>query len=75
MNNVARIPNAYCYRCPLGAEYPSCGIQCAEYVRTFLERGMEPVIAVMLEPTMYGLSRFKHDMVMLIATPPPSRTA
>lgn len=50
MEHVVRIPNAYCYRCPLGAEYPGCGILCAEYVKTMLERGVEPAIAVMLEP-------------------------
>jgi len=50
MHNTVRIPNAYCYRCPMGMEYPSCGIACAEYVKTMLERGTEPVTAVMLEP-------------------------
>jgi len=50
MQNNARIPNAYCYRCPMGMEYPKCGIACAEYVKTMIERGTEPVIAVMLEP-------------------------
>jgi 4-aminobutyrate aminotransferase-like enzyme len=50
MQNVVRIPNAYCYRCPMGMEYPKCGIACAEYVKTLVERGVEPVIAIMLEP-------------------------
>jgi 4-aminobutyrate aminotransferase-like enzyme len=50
MQNTVRIPNAYCYRCPMGMEYPSCGIACAEYLKTMIERGTEPVIAVMLEP-------------------------
>ena len=31
-------------------EYPKCGIACAEYVKTMIERGLEPVIAIMLEP-------------------------
>jgi 4-aminobutyrate aminotransferase len=26
---VTKIPYAYCYRCPYGLEYPSCGIYCA----------------------------------------------
>jgi 4-aminobutyrate aminotransferase-like enzyme len=50
MQNTVRIPNAYCYRCPLNLEYPRCGIACAEYVKTMIERGTEPVIAIMLEP-------------------------
>lgn len=50
MQNVVRIPNAYCYRCPFGSEYPECSIMCAEYVKTFIERGVEPVTAIILEP-------------------------
>lgn len=50
MENVVRIPNAYCYRCPFDVEYPKCGILCAEYVKTMIERGVEPVIALIMEP-------------------------
>ncbi len=28
---VHRAPFAYCYRCPLGLEHPSCGVACAEH--------------------------------------------
>lgn len=28
---------AYCYRCPVGCEYPSCKIACAEKLRTMLK--------------------------------------
>jgi len=50
MYNFVRVPNAYCYRCPLGLEYPKCNLQCAEYIKTTIERGSEPIIAFMLEP-------------------------
>jgi 4-aminobutyrate aminotransferase-like enzyme len=50
MENVIRIPNAYCYRCPLNLEYPKCGLACAEWVKTLLERGIEPVTAIIMEP-------------------------
>ncbi len=50
MGNVVRIPNAYCYRCPFGLEYPKCSIMCAEYVKTMIERGVEPVTAIIMEP-------------------------
>ncbi len=50
MHNVVRFPHAYCYRCPFGAEYPGCGMMCAEYVKTMLEKATEPIIAIMLEP-------------------------
>ena len=26
---VSKVPFAYCYRCPYGLEYPSCGVYCA----------------------------------------------
>ncbi len=26
---VSKVPYAYCYRCPYGLEYPSCGVYCA----------------------------------------------
>ena len=26
---VTKVPYAYCYRCPFGSEYPSCGVYCA----------------------------------------------
>jgi len=50
MEHYVRVPNCYCYRCPFTLEYPQCGILCAEYVKTMLERGVEPVIALILEP-------------------------
>jgi len=28
-NLVSKVPYAYCYRCPYGLEYPSCGVYCA----------------------------------------------
>jgi len=50
MEHFVRIPNAYCYRCPFDLEYQKCNILCAEYVKTTLERGTEPVFALILEP-------------------------
>ncbi|MBS1676499.1 MAG: aminotransferase class III-fold pyridoxal phosphate-dependent enzyme [Actinobacteria bacterium] len=32
-----RMPFPYCYRCPFGQEYPSCGLACAQYVRQQFE--------------------------------------
>ncbi len=31
-NNTIHVPFAYCYRCPLKLEYPSCGVACADYI-------------------------------------------
>lgn len=33
---VQFMPYAYCYRCPLGLEYPECGIKCAGYLEHVL---------------------------------------
>jgi taurine---2-oxoglutarate transaminase len=44
-------PDCYCYRCPLGLEYPDCGVACAEFVDGQLEH--EPDVAAMiLEPVV-----------------------
>ncbi|MFW6137811.1 MAG: aspartate aminotransferase family protein [Spirochaetota bacterium] len=50
MKNFVRVPNAYCYRCPFGLEHPGCSLLCAEYTRTMIERGTEPVAGLIMEP-------------------------
>jgi 4-aminobutyrate aminotransferase-like enzyme len=50
MQNFIRVPNAYCYRCPFGLKYPDCNLLCAEFIKTTLERGVEPVAALIMEP-------------------------
>ena len=50
MGHVVRIPHAYCYRCPLKQERGKCGMLCAEYVKTMLEKAVEPVIGIIMEP-------------------------
>ena len=48
---VVHAPDCYCYRCPFGLEYPSCGVQCAEYVEEIIEmEGADNVAALFLEP-------------------------
>jgi 4-aminobutyrate aminotransferase-like enzyme len=46
-----RVPQAYCYRCPLHLEYPSCGIACAELIRDVIRKGVtgRPT-ALVMEP-------------------------
>ncbi|WP_457552848.1 4-aminobutyrate--2-oxoglutarate transaminase [Desulfobacula sp.] len=39
---VYRIPYAYCYRCPFGKEYPSCGVKCADHLEEFLISHVAP---------------------------------
>lgn len=49
---VYHIPYAYCYRCPVGCEYPSCNIECAELLKKRFVDMVDPaaVAAVILEP-------------------------
>ena len=44
-------PDCYCYRCPFGLTYPSCGVACAEYVDYQLDREGE-VAAMIVEPVV-----------------------
>ena len=51
MQNFVRVPNPYCYRCPLALTYPGCDAACAQSLRDTIVRGVDgPVAAVMLEP-------------------------
>ena len=43
-------PSYYCYRCPLGKEYPTCGLACAGEVEKILKEHHEEIAAVIFEP-------------------------
>ena len=46
-----RVPNPYCYRCPMGLKRESCSLACARMLRLTLERGVAGNAAgFMLEP-------------------------
>ncbi len=45
----------YCYRCPLGLNYPSCDVACVEEIERIIQsEGVETVIAVIAEPIIGG---------------------
>jgi adenosylmethionine-8-amino-7-oxononanoate aminotransferase len=47
------IPAAYCYRCPFGLAYPSCGVRCAEALEEEIVRtGPQYVSAFIAEPVV-----------------------
>lgn len=52
MGETFKIPSGYCYRCPLGCNYPQCGIACAEKFRTLLkgEMSADTLAALIAEP-------------------------
>jgi len=49
VQGVCFAPDAYCYRCPFGLNYPDCNIQCAEYV-DYMIKEEGNVAAVLVEP-------------------------
>jgi adenosylmethionine-8-amino-7-oxononanoate aminotransferase len=49
--DMPHIPPVYCYRCPFGLEYPSCGLRCADALEDEIKRqGAETVAAFIAEP-------------------------
>lgn len=51
MQGFVRVPNPYCYRCPLGLAPEACQAACAAILRDTIRRGVDgPVAAVLLEP-------------------------
>lgn len=51
LNQVPRVSAPYCYRCPLGKEYPNCGTACAWELEEVIEReGKETVAGFISEP-------------------------
>ncbi len=46
-----RVPNPYCYRCPLGLKRENCGLACVQTLRLTLERGIAGNAAgIIVEP-------------------------
>ncbi len=51
VEGICFAPDAYCYRCPFGLDYPDCGIRCAEYV-DYMIKEEGNVAAVIVEPVV-----------------------
>ncbi len=51
IGGILYAPDAYCYRCPFGLKYGTCGIQCAEYV-DYMIKEEGNVAAVIVEPVV-----------------------
>jgi 4-aminobutyrate aminotransferase-like enzyme len=48
---VVRVPQAYCYRCPLKLSHPECELACVDLARMIIENGAgEPPVALIMEP-------------------------
>jgi 4-aminobutyrate aminotransferase/(S)-3-amino-2-methylpropionate transaminase len=48
------VPYADCYRCPVGLEYPSCGIACAELARKQIKQSSAGAVAAVIVEPMQG---------------------
>src|SRR5208283_6152917 len=50
--NVIKTPYAYCYRCHLGLNYPSCNIRCVDTIVDTIFKSVNPndVAAIIIEP-------------------------
>ncbi|HEX4274470.1 MAG TPA: aspartate aminotransferase family protein [Bryobacteraceae bacterium] len=50
--------NAYCYRCPLGLQYPSCGVKCARDMEDLIRTSTSGRIAAFIGEPLQGLGGF-----------------
>lgn len=54
--DFVHVAHPYCYRCPFGLSYPSCGLACVKNMETaILGEGPETVAEVIVEPVMSGV--------------------
>ena len=51
---VRHAPQPYCYRCPLGKEWPGCAMACADEVERVFEAHRGKVAALVIEPLVQG---------------------
>jgi adenosylmethionine-8-amino-7-oxononanoate aminotransferase len=51
---VRHAPQPYCYRCPLGKEWPGCAMACADEVERVFESHPGKVAALVIEPLVQG---------------------
>src|SRR5439155_21222961 len=49
-----QVPYADCYRCPVGLDYPSCGIACAEIARKQVKAASAGAVAAVIIEPMQG---------------------
>jgi 4-aminobutyrate aminotransferase-like enzyme len=60
---IAHAISPYCYRCPLGLNYPDCEVACAHDVQNLIETGTSGQIAAFMAEPIQGVGGF--------ITPPP----
>ena len=53
--NVNHTMPGYCYRCPYGLEYPSCGVKCAQDVKNVIQYETPGEIACFIGEPIQGV--------------------
>lgn len=54
LGSIAFAPTPYCYRCPLGLEYPGCGIQCAKMIDEVIRYSTSNDVAAFIAEPLLG---------------------
>jgi 4-aminobutyrate aminotransferase len=54
LGEVFFAPAPYCYRCPLGLEYPDCSVRCATFVEDLLEYATTGDVAELIAEPILG---------------------
>src|SRR5690348_118279 len=55
---IVHAHNAYCYRCPFGLSYPSCGVKCAQDVEDLIRTSTSGHVAGFLAEPIQGVGGF-----------------
>ncbi len=53
--NAKFCPNGYCYRCPLGLNYPACDLACARSIETLIRQETAGDIACLIAESVQGI--------------------
>jgi 4-aminobutyrate aminotransferase-like enzyme len=54
LGSIAFAPTPYCYRCPLGLEYPNCGIGCAKMIDDAIRYSTSNDVAAFIAEPLLG---------------------
>ena len=52
---IVHAPAPYCFRCPLGLEYPNCGVKCADTIEDMLVTSMQGEAAILIGEPILGV--------------------
>ncbi len=54
LGSIAFAPTPYCYRCPLGLEFPKCGIECAKMIEDVVRYATSGDVAAFIAEPILG---------------------